>query len=420
MMVEPKLRFKADDGSDFPNWEEKTLGELCEPLTYGMNAAATKFDGENRYIRITDIDDETHAFLSNDVVSPSGELDDKYLVKKGDILLARTGASTGKSYLYHPKDGKLFYAGFLIKAHVLPSSDDYFIYSQTLTDRYGKWVKTTSMRSGQPGINANEYASYSFSVPSLPEQRKIADLLSAVDDVIAAQEAEVAAWEKRKKGVMQKLFSQEVRFKADDGSDFPDWEERTFADVFIKLRNNTLSRDCLNAESGQARNIHYGDVLVKYGFIVDIQNNQVPFVNSDVECKRWDRLKDGDIVIADTAEDDSVGKAVEVTNIGSEVVYSGLHTIACRPRESFARNYLGYYMNSDAYHDQLRPYMQGIKVTSVSKGNIALTRMSVPSLPEQREIADCLASLDDVIAKAKGELDAWRELKKGLLQQMFV
>lgn len=416
----PKLRFKADDGSDFPNWEEKTLGELCEPLTYGMNAAATKFDGENRYIRITDIDDETHAFLSNDVVSPSGELDDKYLVKKGDILLARTGASTGKSYLYHPKDGKLFYAGFLIKAHVLPSSDDYFIYSQTLTDRYGKWVKTTSMRSGQPGINANEYASYSFSVPSLPEQRKIADLLSAVDDVIAAQEAEVAAWEKRKKGVMQKLFSQEVRFKADDGSDFPDWEERTFADVFIKLRNNTLSRDCLNAESGQARNIHYGDVLVKYGFIVDIQNNQVPFVNSDVECKRWDRLKDGDIVIADTAEDDSVGKAVEVTNIGSEVVYSGLHTIACRPRESFARNYLGYYMNSDAYHDQLRPYMQGIKVTSVSKGNIALTRMSVPSLPEQREIADCLASLDDVIAKAKGELDAWRELKKGLLQQMFV
>lgn len=419
-MGEPKLRFKADDGSDFPDWEEMTLGELCEPLTYGMDAAATKFDGENRYIRITDIDDETHAFLSNDVVSPSGELDDKYLVKKGDILLARTGASTGKSYLYHPKDGKLFYAGFLIKAHVLPSSDDYFIYSQTLTDRYEKWVKTTSMRSGQPGINANEYASYSFSVPSLPEQRKIAGLLSAVDDVISAQEAEVAAWEKRKKGVMQKLFSQEVRFKADDGSDFPDWEERTFADVFIMLRNNTLSRDCLNAESGQARNIHYGDVLVKYGFIVDIQNNQVPFVNSDVECKRWDRLKDGDIVIADTAEDDSVGKAVEVTNTGSEVVYSGLHTIACRPRESFARNYLGYYMNSDAYHDQLRPYMQGIKVTSVSKGNIALTRMSVPSLPEQREIADCLASLDDVIAKAKGELDAWRELKKGLLQQMFV
>lgn len=201
-----EVRFKADDGSEFPDWEEKTLGELCAPLTYGMNAAATKFDGENRYIRITDIDDETHVLLPNDIVSPSGELDDKYLVKKGDILLARTGASTGKSYLYHQKDGKLFYAGFLIKAHVLPSSDDYFIYSQTLTDRYWKWVKTASMRSGQPGINANEYASYSFAVPSLPEQRKIADCLSSMDEVIQKAKDELAKWRELKKGLLQQMF----------------------------------------------------------------------------------------------------------------------------------------------------------------------------------------------------------------------
>lgn len=201
-----EVRFKADDGSDFPDWEEKTLGELCSPLTYGMNAAATKFDGENRYIRITDIDDETHALLPNDIVSPSGELDDKYLVKKGDILLARTGASTGKSYLYHQKDGKLFYAGFLIKAHVLPSSDDYFIYSQTLTGRYWKWVKTASMRSGQPRINANEYASYSFAVPSLPEQRKIADCLASMDEVIQKSKDELAKWRELKKGLLQQMF----------------------------------------------------------------------------------------------------------------------------------------------------------------------------------------------------------------------
>lgn len=201
-----EVRFKADDGSDFPDWEEKTLGELCSPLTYGMNAAATKFDGENRYIRITDIDDETHALLPNDIVSPSGELDDKYLVKKGDILLARAGASTGKSYLYHQKDGKLFYAGFLIKAHVLPSSDDYFIYSQTLTDRYWKWVKTASMRSGQPRINANEYASYSFAVPSLPEQRKIADCLASMDEVIQKSKDELAKWRELKKGLLQQMF----------------------------------------------------------------------------------------------------------------------------------------------------------------------------------------------------------------------
>ena len=393
-MGEPKLRFKADDGSDFPNWEEKTLGELCEPLTYGMNAAATKFDGENRYIRITDIDDETHAFLSNDVVSPSGELDDKYLVKKGDILLARTGASTGKSYLYHPKDGKLFYAGFLIKAHVLPSSDDYFIYSQTLTDRYGKWVKTTSMRSGQPGINANEYASYSFSVPSLPEQRKIADLLSAVDDVISAQEAEVAAWEKRKKGVMQKLFSQEVRFKADDGSDFPDWEEKTLGDICMYERQRSEGANFVGTENmlkdfggvtfdnsnadGSGTLYHPGDTLM---------SNIRPYLK-----KAW---------LADRKGTCSTDVLV-------------FHPTSVEP------GYLYWLIASDAFVRYVMSAAKGSKMPRGDKKHIMEMPLLLPNKDEQRKIDDCLSSLNDVIIKAKNELAKWQELKKGLLQQMFV
>ncbi|EGC88292.1 MULTISPECIES: restriction endonuclease subunit S [Eggerthella] len=390
----PKLRFKADDGSDFPNWEEKTLGELCEPLSYGMNAAATKFDGENRYIRITDIDDETHAFLSNDVVSPSGELDDKYLVKKGDILLARTGASTGKSYLYHPKDGKLFYAGFLIKAHVLPSSDDYFIYSQTLTDRYGKWVKTTSMRSGQPGINANEYASYSFSVPSLPEQRKIADLLSAVDDVIAAQKTEVAAWEKRKKGVMQKLFSQEVRFKADDGSDFPDWEEKTLGDICMYERQRSEGANFIGTESmlkdfggvafdnskddGSGTLYHPGDTLM---------SNIRPYLK-----KAW---------LADRKGTCSTDVLV-------------FHPTSVEP------GYLYWLIASDAFVRYVMSAAKGSKMPRGDKKHIMEMPLLLPNKDEQRKIDDCLSSLNDVIIKAKNELAKWQELKKGLLQQMFV
>lgn len=390
----PKLRFKADDGSDFPNWEEKTLGELCEPLSYGMNAAATKFDGENRYIRITDIDDETHAFLSNDVVSPSGELDDKYLVKKGDILLARTGASTGKSYLYHPKDGKLFYAGFLIKAHVLPSSDDYFIYSQTLTDRYGKWVKTTSMRSGQPGINANEYASYSFSVPSLPEQRKIADLLSAVDDVIAAQKTEVAAWEKRKKGVMQKLFSQEVRFKADDGSDFPDWEEKTLGDICMYERQRSEGANFIGTESmlkdfggvafdnskddGSGTLYHPGDTLM---------SNIRPYLK-----KAW---------LADRKGTCSTDVLV-------------FHPTSVEP------GYLYWLIASDAFVRYVMSAAKGSKMPRGDKKHIIEMPLLLPNKDEQRKIDDCLSSLNDVIIKAKNELAKWQELKKGLLQQMFV
>ncbi|MFR5031812.1 MAG: restriction endonuclease subunit S [Blautia hansenii] len=418
-MIEPKLRFKKDDGSDFPDWEEKKLGDVCDTLTYGMNAAAVKFDGENKYIRITDIDDESHCYKNDELVSPDGELDNKYLVCENDILLARTGASVGKSYLYNKEDGKLYYAGFLIKAHV-KSENSKFIFFQTLTERYDKWVKITSMRSGQPGINANEYSDFTMNVPSLPEQQKIADFLSTIDTIIEKQRAMVLAWEERKKGVMQKLFSQEVRFKADDGSDFPDWEEKSFVNTFDSLNNSTFSRDCLNYENGSVKYIHYGDILVKYNSSVDVCDAIVPFVNEDLDCERFAILQDGDIVIADTAEDDTVGKVIEIENTSNVKTIAGLHTIACRPKEKFASKYLGYYMNSDEYHNQLRPYMQGIKVTSISKSNIALTKIMVPSLPEQQKIADCLSALDTVIQKQKETLEKWQELKKGLLQQMFV
>ena len=393
MMVAPKLRFKADDGSDFSGWEEKTLGELCAPLTYGMNAAATKFDGENRYIRITDIDDETHALLPNDIVSPSGELDDKYLVKKGDILLARTGASTGKSFLYHPKDGKLFYAGFLIKAHVLSSSDDYFIYSQTLTDRYWKWVKTASMRSGQPGINANEYASYSFAVPSLPEQRKIADFLSAVDAVIAAQQAEVDAWEQRKKGVMQKLFSQEVRFKADDGSDFPDWEDKTLGELFhISAGGDIDKNNCAAKQSKDYPYPVYANALVN--------NGTYGYANY--------YKSDGDTFTVTGRGD--VGHAVARHCMYVPIV----RLLVCQPNMDDDVDFFAEQIN------YTRVFIESTGVPQLTAPQLSKIKVRRPTLPEQRKIADCLASMDEVIQKSKGELAKWRELKKGLLQQMFV
>lgn len=411
MMVAPKLRFKADDGSDFSGWEEKTLGELCAPLTYGMNAAATKFDGENRYIRITDIDDETHALLPNDIVSPSGELDDKYLVKKGDILLARTGASTGKSFLYHPKDGKLFYAGFLIKAHVLSSSDDYFIYSQTLTDRYWKWVKTASMRSGQPGINANEYASYSFAVPSLPEQRKIADFLSAVDAVIAAQQAEVDAWEQRKKGVMQKLFSQEVRFKADDGSDFPDWEEKTLGDLGEFIKGAPLSKADIAPEGNPM--ILYGELYTTYG---EVAYEIARSTNRNVDDKY--RSKIGDVLIPTSGETpEEISTATCVMKEG--VILAG-DLYIYRTVDEIDGRIMSYLLNHQA-NKAISCIAQGKSVVHVQAKELRNVTVVFPlEMGEQRKIADCLSSMDEVIRKAKDELAKWQELKKGLLQQMFV
>lgn len=284
-----------------------------------------------------------------------------------------------------------------------------------------KFTIKESVGSDQPFISTAKLDKWNMIIPcDTDEQQKIADFLSTIDTIIEKQRAMVLAWEERKKGVMQKLFSQEVRFKADDGSDFPDWEEKSFVNTFDSLNNSTFSRDCLNYENGSVKYIHYGDILVKYNSSVDVCDAIVPFVNEDLDCERFAILQDGDIVIADTAEDDTVGKVIEIENTSNVKTIAGLHTIACRPKEKFASKYLGYYMNSDEYHNQLRPYMQGIKVTSISKSNIALTKIMVPSLPEQQKIADCLSALDTVIQKQKETLEKWQELKKGLLQQMFV
>ena len=130
-------------------------------------------------------------------------------------------------------------------------------------------------------------------------------------------------------------------------------------------------------------------------------------------------LQDGDIILADTAEDETVGKATEILNVDTATVISGLHTMACRPNYKFAPMYLGYYINSPTYHNQLLPFMQGIKVTSIGRKNISETSISFPCLEEQQKIADFLATYDEAISCAKQELDKWKELKKGLLQQMF-
>lgn len=145
-----------------------------------MNSAATTFDGVHKYIRITDIDDDSRQYLSYDVVSPSNTPEEKYKVNTNDILFARTGASVGKSYLYVPEDGELYFAGFLIRISVKSEYDNYFVYLNTLTSKYEKWIKLESMRSGQPGVNAEQYRNFSFRCPDYQTQVKIAKIIESV------------------------------------------------------------------------------------------------------------------------------------------------------------------------------------------------------------------------------------------------
>ena len=178
------------------------------------------------------------------------------------------------------------------------------------------------------------------------------------------------------------------------------WEQRKFDEVFdCTIPNNTLSRAELNYESGSVRNIHYGDILIKYGSVVDVQNDEIPFATGkSSDDFKGALLQDGDIIIADTAEDETTGKACEIGNSQGLDVVSGLHTMVCRPRDKMALGYLGYYLNSDAYHHQLLPLMQGIKVLSLSRTNVQKTMVCYPkSNAEQQLIADCFRNLDKLI-----------------------
>ena len=198
----PNLRFPEFSGE----WKETTIGECCSELEYGMNAPSKHFDGVNKYIRITDIDEQTSEYKQDSVVSPDAPLEDKYIVKDRDILFARTGASTGKTYIYNPQDGKMYYAGFLIRANVKMEDNPKFVFYQTQTHRYKKWVSIMSMRSGQPGINSQEYASYKFWKPCKEEQDKISALISLLDTRIQTQKKIIEKYESLIRGLCQKLF----------------------------------------------------------------------------------------------------------------------------------------------------------------------------------------------------------------------
>ena len=200
------------------------------------------------------------------------------------------------------------------------------------------------------------------------------------------------------------------------------WEQRKLDDAFeFTVPNNTLSRAELNQENGSVMDVHYGDVLIKYGAVLDAQYDELPFITGKTkEDFKGALLQDGDIIIADTAEDETTGKACEIINIQDKNVVAGLHTMVCRPRDKTAEGYFGYYLNSDSYHHQLLPLMQGIKVLSLSRTNVQKTTVKYPQdTAEQEKIAECLKSIDTLITLHQRKYEKLVNIKKSMLDKMF-
>ena len=200
----PEIRLDGFEGE----WKKVKLKDVTESIEYGLNASAKEFDGENKYIRITDIDDVSRKFKEDSLTSPDINVSecDNYLLCEKDILFARTGASVGKTYLYDMKDGKVYFAGFLIRARIKEKYDSKFIFQNTLTNRFTQYVKVTSQRSGQPGVNGKEYGEYELYLPKYEEQQAIGAYFSNLDNLINSYQEKISQLETLKKKLLQDMF----------------------------------------------------------------------------------------------------------------------------------------------------------------------------------------------------------------------
>ena len=390
----PNLRFKEFSGE----WEQTTLGKVTNGFEYGMNAAATEFDGENKYIRITDIDEITNKYLDNDVVSPSGILEDKYLVNDNDILFARTGASTGKTYLYNKEDGRLYFAGFLIRSNVNSLNNSKFIFLQTQNQEYKKWVKVTSMRSGQPGINSQEYASYSFYSPKLGEQEKIAAFFSLIDKKIALQTEKVEELKNYKKGLMQKIFSQELRFKDENGNEYPEWEEYKVKDLFDVTRGVVIAKSEISDTSND---------IFKYAvYSSQTSNNGILGYDQTFDF-------DGNYLTWTT----------DGANAGRVFCRSGRFrcTNVCGVLVE-KNNTIGYAnkLVAEILNKETPKHVSYVGNPKLMNGVMAEIKLNIPSLEEQTKIDKLINQLDIKIESEQTKLNLLDDYKKGLLQQMFI
>ena len=229
--------------------------------------------------------------------------------------------------------------------------------------------------AGQPNISQNIIKKLEIDLPEIEEQNNIVEVLSDIDKLISTQEALIAKKQAVKQGVMQELLTGKRRLKG-----FMDkWQKKSFYEVFDILPNNTFPRSKMQNQPGKVKNIHYGDVLINFGEIIDCNHDSIPYLLDDISIRNNRAYAQaGDIVIADTAEDEMVGKVAELVNVKDRIV-SGLHTFLCRPKnkEEFASGWLGYYMNTERYHEQLLTYVTGIKVSSISRTNRRVSKTAI-------------------------------------------
>ena len=396
------MRFPGFEGA----WSAEYFDDVATGFEYGLNAAAVDFDGVHKYIRITDIDDTSHKFIGSPVVSPAGEIDEKYRVRPNDILLARTGASTGKSYLYDSSDGELYFAGFLIRASVRPEYDARFVFYSTCTPPYRRWVNMISMRSGQPGINADEYSRYNLNIPTHSEQVQIGTFLALLDSKITAQHKLVELLKKHKRGVIEQILGRRL----DMGENSEKWNVVELRDLFLKVARR--NRD------GKVKNVITNSA--EFGLIPqrDFFDKSIAV---DGNTDGYYVIRTGDFVYNPRKSTTAPFGPFNRYSGTEDGIISPLYTCLV-PKGKANPDYLAWYFRSTAWHRYVYDNgSQGARHDRVNMTDDLLFGIPVllPPIAVQERIADGLNAIDARWSSANKVLAHLEKMKRGLLQQLF-
>lgn len=414
----PQLRFSGFDD----DWEEKKLGEIVTEVKRKADSNSTA-----PVMMIS----ATQGFINQSekysADNAGSSLKNYTLLKKGELSYNHGYSKTrnfGSCFTLEIDEARI---PFVYHSFSLDSDDSSFfgkyLNSGLFDKELKKRVASTARMDGLLNISFDEYVSLIIKKPTLAEQQKIGTFLSHVDSLIQAKTKKLESLNAVKKSLLQKCFPKagekvpEMRFETNQ-----EWTSINFEDCFSFLSNNSFSRDELNYEKGYIKNLHYGDVLIKFDEVLNVSNASLPYITKINSPKKYSKaiLKNGDIVIADAAEDNTVGKCTEIQNC-TELLAAGLHTIAVRPKIEFASSFLGFCINSESFHNQLLPLIQGTKVSSISKSAILDTVIYYPkSITEQQKIGEFFSKYVSLISAQQKEIDKLKDIKKALLQKMFV
>lgn len=405
----PKLRFKEFTA----NWKDQVLKDVCSVIMDGTHFSPKSKDGPKKYITSKNIRNE--GMLLDDVAYISEEehraIYKKCPVQHGDVLLTKDGANTGNCCLNSLKEEfSLLSSVAVIRGKENSLKNSYLL--QVLQSKRGQ-SKINDHIAGQAitRITLKKINEFAFSIPALDEQTKISDFLSSVDEKTALLNKQYSLLCQYKKGMMQKIFSQKIRFKSNDGSDFLDWRTVQLSECLYehKKRNKKLiySKEQVLSVSGDV------------GIVNQIKLLGRSYAGESVE--NYHIVHQGDIVYTKSPLKENPFGIIK-SNKGNSGIVSTLYAVySCL--DCIDHNYIDYYFSrKEVVNNYLKPLVnKGAKNDmKVNNQHVLTGDIVLPCREEQEKIVSLLSMLDDKIAVKKAELDKLRTWKQGLLQQMFV